>query len=219
MILTTGGRASGATSTRSRPRCCAAASASSTVITPSCSPSGAITRSGLIRICRFTRVRGALFVLSIARCGSPPRARQNKKRAAPAYPIVGTKLAAPERVHKCERLALAAQPSRHHLGIVLEAEQPPLRFGLLVQMALRLERHEGLEVISHDPGEREVGRGRDQVRDEAGPLAAALEQDRLVIRHVAGGGETANPRERLRWAVHERERHGVEVGCEVARRR
>src|SRR6266480_729768 len=50
MIFATGGRASGATSTRSRPRSCAAANASSTVSTPSCAPSGAITRIGLIRI-------------------------------------------------------------------------------------------------------------------------------------------------------------------------
>src|SRR5205814_6367684 len=189
-ILTTGGRASGATSTRSSPRCCAAANASSTVITPSCSPSGAITRRGLMRICRFTRVRGALFVLSIARCGSPPRARQNKKRAAPAYPIVGTKLAAPERLHKAERFALAGEPSRHHIRVVLEAEQPLFRFRLLVQPPLRLERHEWLQVVAHDPGQRKVGRGRHEVRDEAGALTLALEQDRLVIRHVTGGGET-----------------------------
>src|SRR5207244_1489739 len=78
MIFTTGGRASGATSTKSRPRSWAAASASSTVNTPSCAPSGAITRRGLIRICRFTRIRGALlFGLSIARCGPP---QQKKKR-------------------------------------------------------------------------------------------------------------------------------------------
>src|SRR5258705_6947680 len=63
MILTTGGRASGATSTRSRPRSFAAAIASSIVSTPSWSPLSAITRTGLIRICRLTRVRGALLLL------------------------------------------------------------------------------------------------------------------------------------------------------------
>src|SRR5437016_4277456 len=83
MIFATGGRASGATSTRSRPRSCAAASASSTVSTPSCAPSGAITRIGLIRICRFTRTRGALlFGLSIARCRSPPQRRKEKADSA-----------------------------------------------------------------------------------------------------------------------------------------
>jgi len=42
--------------------------------TPNCSPSGAITRIGLMRICRLTRMRGALLlVLSIARFGSPPQ--------------------------------------------------------------------------------------------------------------------------------------------------
>src|SRR6266545_878857 len=57
MILTTGGRAIGATSTRSSPRSSAAASASSTAITPNCSPPGPITRTGLMRICRLTRTR------------------------------------------------------------------------------------------------------------------------------------------------------------------
>src|SRR5439155_23894196 len=64
MILTTGGRASGATSTRSSPRSCAAARASSIVRTPNWSPLSAITRTGLMRICRLTRVRGALLLLS-----------------------------------------------------------------------------------------------------------------------------------------------------------
>src|SRR6184192_2426703 len=57
MIFATGGRASGATSTRSRPRSCAAANASSTVSTPSCAPSGAITRIGLIRQIRISPIR------------------------------------------------------------------------------------------------------------------------------------------------------------------
>src|SRR3954463_13158280 len=56
MILTTGGRAVGATSTRSSPRSTAAASASSIGSTPNCSPAAVITRTGLIRIIRLTRV-------------------------------------------------------------------------------------------------------------------------------------------------------------------
>jgi len=52
MILTTGGRAVGATSTRSSPRSCAAASASSMGRTPSCSPVAVMTRTGLMRIMR-----------------------------------------------------------------------------------------------------------------------------------------------------------------------
>ena len=54
MILTTGGRAVGATSTRSCPRSSANANASSMASTPNCSPSLPITRTGLIRIWRFT---------------------------------------------------------------------------------------------------------------------------------------------------------------------
>ena len=57
MILTTGGRAVGATSTRSSPRSSAAASASSIGSTPSCSPVLVMTRTGLMRIIRLTRTR------------------------------------------------------------------------------------------------------------------------------------------------------------------
>src|SRR5947207_7493042 len=167
MIFATGGRASGATSTRSRPRSWAAANASSTVSTPSCAPSGAITRIGLMRICRFTRTRGALlFGLSIARCRSPPQEEKKKRtppasgirsthpgphggagsqasetlehspygeaageaRAAPACRIVAGKLARDERLHKTEPLALAPQSPRDHHGVMLEEQQPPLRF-------------------------------------------------------------------------------------------
>src|SRR6266540_2879827 len=87
MILTTGGRASGATSTRSRPRSFAAAIASSIVNTPSWSPLSAITRTGLIRICRLTRVRGALLLLS-GGGGSCAISFRDVKKADPDYPKI-----------------------------------------------------------------------------------------------------------------------------------
>src|SRR6267143_2257384 len=87
MILTTGGRASGATSTRSRPRSFAAAIASSIVSTPSWSPLSAITRTGLIRICRLTRVRGALLLLS-GGGGSCAISFRDVKKADPDYPKI-----------------------------------------------------------------------------------------------------------------------------------
>src|SRR5439155_1212664 len=161
MIFATGGRASGATSTRSRPRSCAAANASSTVSTPSCAPSGAITRIGLIRICRLTRMRGVLlFGFSIARCRSPPRERKSG-----------------------------------------------------------LQGDERLQVVSHDPGKRQMGAGRDEVCEKADPLTAALNQYRLVIGHVSGRREAADAGKGLRVAVDERERDRLEVGREVTRRR
>src|SRR6266496_6790160 len=267
MIFTTGGRASGATSTRSRPRSTAAASASSTVITPSCAPSGAITRSGLIRICRFTRMRGALlFVLSIARCRSPPQRRKKKRipvamesalrqpssairRPQPRTRDTGRRssnpralsraperqrvrrtqrplavlsrlsLARAERVHKSERLTLASQPARYHRGIVLEAQQPPLGLRSRVQPALRLERDQRLQVVPHDPGERQVRGRRHEIREEAGPLARALHQDRLVIGNVPRRRQAADPGKRLGVARYERERDGLEIGRQIARRR
>ena len=50
-----GGRSLGATSTRSNPASRATPSACSVGIMPSCSPSAEMTRTGVMRICSFTR--------------------------------------------------------------------------------------------------------------------------------------------------------------------
>lgn len=63
MSLTTGGRASGATSTRSSPRSSARSRASSIETIPTCPPSSSIRRTGLIRICSFIRVPSWLIFL------------------------------------------------------------------------------------------------------------------------------------------------------------
>ena len=64
MSLTTGGRASGATSTRSSPRSKARSRASSIETMPTCPPSSSIRRTGLIRICSFIRIFSWLISLS-----------------------------------------------------------------------------------------------------------------------------------------------------------
>jgi len=56
---------------------------------PSCEPSGAITRNGLMRICRLTRTR---FVLSWI--GDAP----NKKSGGPDFGVRQIRQHAPERV-------------------------------------------------------------------------------------------------------------------------
>src|SRR2546427_111811 len=248
MILTTGGRARGATSTRSRPRSCAAARASSIVKTPSWSPLSAITRTGLMRICRFTRVRGALLLLSSGgRCavslikvktdpGCPPRSATphifavrfsepwstlNERHGvglAPTYLIVDRNLVERHRLHKCDSLSVPSEPTRHDRRVVLEDQPPPLGLSPLIDAPPRLERDEGLQVIAHDPGQRQMRCRGHQVRDEARPLAAALDQDRLVIRDVSGRGESADARQDLRFSVDELERNAREVVGEVAAR-
>src|SRR5256886_14157410 len=60
---------------------------------------------------------------------------------------------------------------------------------------------------------------RDEVREEADPLTAALNQYRLVIGHVSGRRKAAEAGKGLRLAVDEHERDRLEVGREVARRR
>src|SRR5207247_6605364 len=64
-----------------------------------------------------------------------------------------------------------------------------------------------------------MGAGRDEVREEADPLTAAVNQYRLVIGHVSRRREAADAGKGLRLAVDERERDRLEVGREVARRR
>src|SRR5438034_2412421 len=49
-------------------------------------------------------------------------------------------------------------------------------------------------------------------------LHDALPIYRLVERHVTGGGEAADPRERLRFPVQQLERHALEVVGQIARR-
>src|SRR5207245_6503913 len=87
-----------------------------------------------------------------------PGEAAGEARAAPAYHIVGRKLARKNLLHKSEALLVATQPARSNGGVMLEYQQPPFRLGARVQPALRLERHQGLEVVAHDPGEGQVGR-------------------------------------------------------------
>src|SRR5437899_11755559 len=63
-----------------------------------------------------------------------------------------------------------------------------------------------------------MGARGDEVREKAHPLTAALDQYRLVIRHVPRRRQAADPGERLRLPVEKRERHPLEVVREVARR-
>src|SRR2546422_257211 len=248
MILTTGGRASGATSTRSRPRSFAAAIASSIVNTPSWSPLSAITRTGLMRICRLTRVRGALLLLSRGgRCAvscrkekrtrvAPPRSVRphdhvvefrnpgalSRERHAggalisPAYRIVARNLVERHRLHKCDALPILLQPTRDRRRVVLEDQQPPLRLRPLVNAAAGLERDQRLQVVAHDPRHWQMSRRRHQVGDEAGLLAAALDENRLVIRYMSRRGKPANAREDLRLAVDQLKGDAREIMREVA---
>src|SRR5688572_26914133 len=67
---------------------------------------------------------------------------------------------------------------------MLEHQQPLVGLGALIQPPARLEGDERLEIVAHDPRERQVrGRG-DEVRQVASGLAAARDEDRAVMRHV-----------------------------------
>src|SRR5437867_8826336 len=119
MILTTGGRAIGATSTRSSPRASAAARASSIDKTPSCSPESEMTRTGLIRIIRLTRVRRSRsFVLS----GRPPVVAKQKHPAGRGVPE-----RSPAETARHE--GANQEPVRRAAGSGWGAVGPPLQVG------------------------------------------------------------------------------------------
>src|SRR5260370_41516763 len=100
---------------------------------------------------------------------------------------------------------------------MLEEQQPAFRFRPRIQSALRLEGHQRLQVVSHDPGKRQMGASGNEVREEADPLTTALNQYRLVIGDVPGRREAADAGRRRRLAVAEREGNRLEVGRKVAR--
>ena len=110
-----------------------------------------------------------------------------------------------------------------HLGVVIKDHKPLLLEGTAQDPPFRLERDQRLDVVPHDPRERQVGDRRHQVAEQHGALAARLQQDALMVRCVAGGGNDPDPGDDIALAVHEVEstrfvdRH--EVVVEVAGRR
>ena len=76
---------------------------------------------------------------------------------------------------------------------MLEHEEPVFFSRPLPQTALRLEGHERLEVVSHDPRQRKVRGGRADVREEAGGLVVAADEHGLVVRCVPRCGHDADP--------------------------
>ena len=58
-------------------------------------------------------------------------------------------------------------------GVVLEEHGPPVLLCPAQQAPLALQRRQRLDVVPHDPGEREVRARRDDVAEEAEALLAA----------------------------------------------
>ena len=67
-----------------------------------------------------------------------------------------------------------------------EDGEPLFRDGVCVVAFAALDGVEREDVIGHHPGEVEMMRGRDKVRDVAGSLAAALYEDGLHVFGVPG---------------------------------
>src|SRR5687768_10362309 len=87
--------------------------------------------------------------------------------------------------------------------VVLEDQEPLFISGATQVFALRLERHERLDVVAHDPWEREVSSGRHEVAEVERSLAARLEERALVMRRGAGCTHDADPRDDLTVAFDE----------------
>src|SRR6267154_6694771 len=78
---------------------------------------------------------------------------------APAYRIVGCNLAEANRLHKPDALAVGAESPAHDYRVMFEHQQPALGLGPAVQRTPALERHQRLQVVAHDPRQRQVRRG------------------------------------------------------------
>src|SRR2546428_7087651 len=98
---------------------------------------------------------------------------------------------------------------------MLEDEEPLLGLRALVQSAASLERYGRVEVVAHDRRKREVGGGRHDIGDEAGLLAAAVDKNGLVIRHVPRRRQGPNAGQDFHLAVDQLERNALEIGGEV----
>src|SRR5690606_9633820 len=118
-------------------------------------------------------------------------------------------------------VGVGIQPSPGGVGIVLEHQEPALLERAGPEAPLRLQRDERLEVVPHDPGQRQVRGGRADVGEEARRLAVALHEHRLVVRRVAGRGDHAHALRHGGLAVHEAPQAGLRdrpvIVLEVAR--
>ena len=102
---------------------------------------------------------------------------------------------------------------------MLEYQEPLLGLGTLVEPTARLERDERLQVVAHDPRQRQVRRRGHEIRQKADAFATTLYQDRLVKRHVSGCRDTANALQDFRLAIDQLKGHTLEIVGEIAARR
>src|SRR5690554_4746926 len=116
---------------------------------------------------------------------------------------------------------LLADPPPCDRRVVLEDQEPVLLLRALHDRALRFQRHERLDIIAHDPRERQVRTGGHDVGKKDRGLACGLDEDGLVMRGVARRAQHGNAGDDLDVPfdqvelprVHDR----VEVVLEVAR--
>src|SRR5690606_26397792 len=87
---------------------------------------------------------------------------------------------------------LLADPPPCDRRVVLEDQEPVLLLRALHDRALRFQRYERLDVIAHDPRERQVRTGGHDVRKKDGGLAGGLDEDGLVMRGVARRAQHGN---------------------------
>src|SRR6266404_9288106 len=83
------------------------------------------------------------------------------------------------------RLPIMLEPTPRDRRVVLEHDQPVFVHRLLKNSPLRLERYERLDVVAHDPREREVGVRRNEIAQVESALPRRLDEDALVIGGVA----------------------------------
>src|ERR1041385_3809776 len=121
------------------------------------------------------------------------------------------------------RLTVMAELRPRGFHIVFEYDEPPFVHRPLQNPPLGLERHQRLDVVPHDPRQRQMGRGRRQIRDEERALAVRLDQKTLMVGRVPRREDAMNAGDDLAIPIDElhlpARRQWFPVVREVARRR
>src|SRR3712207_6817386 len=110
----------------------------------------------------------------------------------------GARALAPGDWYRRERAVRPARKAGERRPVVLLEDAEPVLFRRgPEELLLALEQLDRVEVVSHHPPRPQVPRGRHDVGEEDGPLAAALDFDELGVVVVAADREDADARDAL----------------------
>src|SRR3569833_2157234 len=159
-------------------------------------------------------------------CPSDDMSRRNASRCATACADGGgpsslksAKSDATRSAANFVRLAVVLDLRPCDDGIVLEDQRPAFVDGAFEDATLCLQRDERLDVVTHDPRQRQVRHRRRQVRDvEAQCAVATVDEQTLMMWRVARRLHRMNSRDDLAVTVDELHLAGGAQRLEVVRK-